>query len=497
MLKKLIIICVLSLFVATPLMAADTKLSALTALEVAPAGTDQLYINDGGVSKRITIDYLFDYIEGAILTITGNWINTDNPWAANELISTVIHEGESGASLTALDGENITDNTIDDDSIDFGDVTCVDLTTTDCGVITSTGKISTVVTTEQMRLGYDATNYLTVTLADDGHTTIATVDPDGAEADINFTPDGNVGVKTAAPASTLDVTGTFAVSGNATVGGTLGVTGATTMTTVSAGAGGMTVDADGDTAVKTITATPVDDAYMTLDQATASDTDWTMGVNGDSGGDDNDDLEFRKSATPGTSVMAHLEPDTGNYILGTAAPDEATPEFHITADADSDAADTTETISISLTQAADPTAAYWALASTQTTRLLLNGMYLDAGAGYVETTTDVDVTIGAGVNSMIYVNNHASAIDYNLPAEPESAAGVSKIFCFKNRVAQVISIVSAAGDEFEWEGTDTSGGAQTAASTGAVGEFVCLQGIDDGGTDFWLSWGVNGTWGIE
>jgi len=37
-----------------------------------------------------------------------------------------------------LDGEYILNDTIDDDSIDFTDVTCVDMTMTDCGAITTT-----------------------------------------------------------------------------------------------------------------------------------------------------------------------------------------------------------------------------------------------------------------------------------------------------------------------------------------------------------------------
>jgi hypothetical protein len=41
-----------------------------------------------------------------------------------------------------IDGEVIADNTIDDDSIDFADVTGVDITLTDCGAITSTGIIT-------------------------------------------------------------------------------------------------------------------------------------------------------------------------------------------------------------------------------------------------------------------------------------------------------------------------------------------------------------------
>ena len=58
---------------------------------------------------------------------------------------------------------------------------------------TGTGKISTLLTTEQFRLSYDAGNYLTATVADDGLANFVTVDPDGAEADICFNPDGNEG----------------------------------------------------------------------------------------------------------------------------------------------------------------------------------------------------------------------------------------------------------------------------------------------------------------
>ena len=59
---------------------------------------------------------------------------------------------------------------------------------------TITVKLGVIKTTEQLRLGYDATNYIKVDVLDDGHTTFTTVDPDGAEADIVFIPDGNVGI---------------------------------------------------------------------------------------------------------------------------------------------------------------------------------------------------------------------------------------------------------------------------------------------------------------
>ena len=77
------------------------------------------------------------------------------------------------------------------------------------GVANGTGKLNVLATTEQLRLSYDATNYMTVVLLDDGHTTFTTVDPDGAEADINFAPDGKVGIKIATPDGTLHIhTGT-------------------------------------------------------------------------------------------------------------------------------------------------------------------------------------------------------------------------------------------------------------------------------------------------
>ena len=61
---------------------------------------------------------------------------------------------------------------------------------------TGTGKIATTVTTEQMRLNYDATNYATFTVAADGALAIVTVDADAALADILLTPDGSVGIGT-------------------------------------------------------------------------------------------------------------------------------------------------------------------------------------------------------------------------------------------------------------------------------------------------------------
>lgn len=54
---------------------ADTKLSALTALAVEPADTDELYINDGGTSKKIAWSTvkanIVDAVEGTAILSTG------------------------------------------------------------------------------------------------------------------------------------------------------------------------------------------------------------------------------------------------------------------------------------------------------------------------------------------------------------------------------------------------------------------------------------------
>jgi hypothetical protein len=61
-------------------------------------------------------------------------------------------------------------------------------------------------TTEQLRLSYDASNYASFTVADDGALTIATVDADAALADIILAPDGNVGIGTTSPLAAAKLT---------------------------------------------------------------------------------------------------------------------------------------------------------------------------------------------------------------------------------------------------------------------------------------------------
>jgi len=74
----IVVALVLGLLLAVftyPASAADTKGSALTALEAAPAATDTLYIIDDTTSKKITVDYLLGILEA---TIASYEIHSDN-----------------------------------------------------------------------------------------------------------------------------------------------------------------------------------------------------------------------------------------------------------------------------------------------------------------------------------------------------------------------------------------------------------------------------------
>lgn len=87
-------------------------------------------------------------------------------------------------------------------------------------------KLEVLSTTTQLRLTYDNNaNYATFAVDATGLLTVATVDADGSLAHINLNPDGNVGVKTAAPTYALQVTGTTYVSGATTLASSLDVTG--------------------------------------------------------------------------------------------------------------------------------------------------------------------------------------------------------------------------------------------------------------------------------
>jgi len=172
-------------------------------------------ITSGALSDVASVGMLDEAEE-----VSGAWIFDNNTSAIT------IGTGDAGIDYRILFNGEDHDGTItydeDNDRLDcnndfdaIGDLTAATIASDGAlsgTTITGTGKLSTTVTTEQFRLSYDATNYMTVVILDDGHTTFSTIDPGGAEADINFAPDGNVGINTAAPSVALDVTGAIKAS---------------------------------------------------------------------------------------------------------------------------------------------------------------------------------------------------------------------------------------------------------------------------------------------
>ena len=86
--------------------AADTKLSALTELATAPAGSDELYINDGGTSKKITVTNLQSSLESG----TSNDIDPDRlsgDTTDDNLIDVAILGSFSTINITSKPASNL------------------------------------------------------------------------------------------------------------------------------------------------------------------------------------------------------------------------------------------------------------------------------------------------------------------------------------------------------------------------------------------------------
>lgn len=162
--KKIIITLIILVLTGTIVRAADTELQDLVEL-TAIASADVLYVVDDPagtpLSRKITALNLFDMIDtfAELNTITADktLVNEEDAATWDALgtfgLGITITTGDpftlgtnridNGSDL--LDGEMIAADTIDDDSIDWADVTGVDITLTDCGAITSTGTITATV----------------------------------------------------------------------------------------------------------------------------------------------------------------------------------------------------------------------------------------------------------------------------------------------------------------------------------------------------------------
>lgn len=183
-------ILLLILIMPVVVQAVDTELQDLAEL-VAIISTDILYVVDdpagAPASRKITALNLFDMIDtfAELNTITADETlvseegtpTLDALWTfdlgititTGDPLTFGVNRIDNGADL--LDGEMIGADTIDDDSIDFGDVTGLDLTLTDCGAITSTGTITATVGFDIVGaadIDYGSVDVLDHTFATDG-----------------------------------------------------------------------------------------------------------------------------------------------------------------------------------------------------------------------------------------------------------------------------------------------------------------------------------------
>ena len=165
------------------------------ALVLSELDVDNINLNGNTISSTAGTDLLLVPLAGQDVVIDGHFEFDGN------LLTAVT---DNNTILAAYAGKNIT---IESVTFDGGAVAGVT-------TLAATGKISALLVTEQFRLSYDATNYATWTVAADGALTLVTEDASAAEGDINFNPDGFVGIKTAVPTVELDVTGSIVASVN-------------------------------------------------------------------------------------------------------------------------------------------------------------------------------------------------------------------------------------------------------------------------------------------
>jgi hypothetical protein len=98
---------------------ADTKISALTELAATPATTDELAINDGGVSKRITIANLMNFTADDVITFTNKTFDANG--TGNSITNIENADIAAGAAI-AYSKLNLTGTIVDADIADAADV---------------------------------------------------------------------------------------------------------------------------------------------------------------------------------------------------------------------------------------------------------------------------------------------------------------------------------------------------------------------------------------
>ncbi len=132
--KIKVTVILIILILVTTAYAVNRKWSVFTANTTVADADEMLLIDIGtGDSQRITVLNLFDTIDTsaeliAILTNetgTGALVFATSPTLVTPALGAIA--SGVGTALTALNGENIQNDTIDDDSRDFADITFADV----------------------------------------------------------------------------------------------------------------------------------------------------------------------------------------------------------------------------------------------------------------------------------------------------------------------------------------------------------------------------------
>ncbi|MBD3366536.1 MerR family DNA-binding transcriptional regulator [candidate division WWE3 bacterium] len=187
-------------------------------------------------------------------------------------------------------------------------------------------------TTEQLRLGYDSSNYTSFTIGSDGELTIADSGTDVAvlgatqakfSVPTTFDSAGDVSIAN-------DLVFTNQTSANIQSYGPLYIEAGENfenndLTLKTYGTGNVAMDLSG-TGYLHLMAT---DPAIVFDTATATDTDFWMGVIEDAGGDDDDKFMLGDGGTVGTNPFVTVD-TSGNVGIGTTAPSS---KLHVYTDA--------------------------------------------------------------------------------------------------------------------------------------------------------------------
>jgi hypothetical protein len=264
---------------------------------------------------------------------------------------------------------------------------------------------------------------------------------------------------------------------------------------LSAGATGFSVDADGDTTVKSLTVTRV------AGSASASDF-YEVPANGDNKvtvkSADSLAADYTVTLPSATGTLAILGANTFTALQtmdATAGVQVGSTGVLITSDNDGAitflgaSAGNDEDLTMNLDDTANTVVFS---SSTGVTKLDFSAMnmvttgYMDGG---ILVTKSTDATITVSGMTGFYVNADDDVIAFNLPADP-----TNKAYCFANLLyARAITVNPDDADYIVHAGTTAAAG-EAYVSSGARTDQVCVVGIDTG---YWLVTSERGTWAEE